>query len=92
MKHIPLLKEKEIRNCFLLSVNCFDSLRCLSIKDISQLKDLVNNYIPLLNGLFISNEAASSQRDSIKSLLHNINRDYNYVKISVHMDKDWEHR
>lgn len=26
----------------------------------------------------------------IKSLLNNINRDYNYVKISVYMDKDWE--
>lgn len=67
-------------------------MRCLSINDISQLKDCVNNSIPLLNGLFISNEAASSQRESIKSPLNNINRDDNYVKISVHMNKDWEHR
>lgn len=63
----------------------------MSINDISQLKDCVNNSIPLFNGLFISNEAANSQRESIKSL-NNINRDDNYVKISVHMNKDWEHR
>lgn len=67
-------------------------MRCLSIKDISQLKDRVNNYIPLLSGLFISNEAASSERESLKSPLKNVNRDYNYVKINMHMNKDWEHR
>lgn len=60
----------------------------MSTKAISQLKDRVNTYIPLFNGLFISKEAASSEREFIKSLLNNINRDYNYVKISVHMDKD----
>lgn len=61
--------------------------------DISHLKDRVNNYINFLNGSFISNEAASSQRESMKSLLNNTNRDYTYVKKrGVHMDKDWEHR
>lgn len=55
----------------------------MSIKDISQLKDRVNNYIPLHIGLFISNEAASSQRESIRSLSNNINRDYSFVKLSV---------
>lgn len=68
VKHIPLLKEKkeiEIASCFLY--NCFDSLRCLSIMDISHLKDRVNNYIHFLNGSFISNEAASSQRESLWS-------------------------
>lgn len=48
--------------------------------DISHLKDRVNNYINFLNGSFISNEAASSQRESMKSLLNNTNRDYTYVK------------
>lgn len=75
-----------------MSVKLFDSLRCLSINDISQLKNHVNNSIPLLNGLFISNEAASSQRESIKSPLNDTSRDDNYVKISAHMNKDWEHR
>lgn len=56
----------------------------MSIKDISPLKDRVNNYIPLHSGVFISSEAASSQRESIKSLLNNTKRDYNYGKISVH--------
>lgn len=31
-------------------------------------------------------------RDSIKSFLNNINRDYNHLKIIMLMDKDWEHR
>lgn len=31
-------------------------------------------------------------RNSMKSILNNINRDYNYIKISVHMGKDWVHR
>lgn len=35
--------------------------------DISHLKDRVNNYIHFLNGSFISNEAASSQRESLRS-------------------------
>jgi hypothetical protein len=60
--------------------------------DISHLKDRVNNYIHFLNGSFLSNEAASSQRESMKSLLNNTHRDYIYVKRSVNMDKDWEHR
>lgn len=51
--------------------------------DISHLKDRVNNYINFLNGSFISNEAASSQRESMKSLLNNTNRDYTYVKKEV---------
>lgn len=60
--------------------------------DISHLKDRVNNCIHLLNGSFFSNEAASSQRESMKMLLNNTNRDYIYVKKSVHMVKVWEHR
>lgn len=88
--HCKKKKKYEIASCHLY--NCFDSLRCLSIKDISQLKDRVNNYIPLLSGLFISNEAASSQRESIKSPLNNINRENNHVKISVPMGTGWEHR
>lgn len=60
--------------------------------DISHLKNSVNNYINFLNGSFISNEVATSQRESMKSLLNNTNRDYTYVKRGVHMDKDCEHR
>lgn len=90
--HSITKKKKKYKLLLVFCINVFDSLRCLSIMDISHLKDHVNNYIHFLSGSFISNEAASSQRESMKSLLNDTNRDYIYVKRSVHLDKDWEHR